>query len=205
MLKELFESSFYCTYPAKGDVVVNLTEEKYTSAFSLRDEKACLGCHSVCSADDSLRAQLNISTDSAVNVINFDDVFAYMKEAVGEHCDFLLEDEHKVSLIEMTCSNTDNIGRKHQKAKGQLLNTLNILYANPPLKQHLDAKNVKYAVFSWKDTTISNPEIDSVDKDMMSMVLMSDATYSPDNYSEFYDGFYYKEIRFPDALNWTDL
>ena len=44
MLKELFESSFYKTYPPKEDTLVNINERTHSGLFSLYDPLACHSC-----------------------------------------------------------------------------------------------------------------------------------------------------------------
>lgn len=34
----------------------------------------------------------------------------------------------------------------------ELFNTLSLLYTNPNVRNHLEKKNPRYAVFSWKET-----------------------------------------------------
>ena len=143
MLKELFEASFYITFPKKEDMVLMLDERKAQGDFGLVDTKAC---------------------------------------------------------VEMTCSTTDYVKGKRVKARGQLYNTLSLLYTNPDVRNHLGNKQARYVVFSWKETFPENQEMDSVEASMKGMILMSDEVYSPDNESKFDFEFKMKEIRYPDVL-----
>ena len=100
----------------------------------------------------------------------------------------------------MTCSTTDYVKGKRIKARGQLFNTLSLFYTNPDIRSHMEKKNIRYVVFSWKETIPENKEMDSVETSMKGMILMSDEVYSPDNESNFDFGFKLKEIRYPDVL-----
>ena len=202
MLKELFESSFYVTYPHKKNVLPNLMERTYEKDFSLRDEKACKGCKDVCHTEDAFREQLLVKTDTSVNALKLDVVFELVKEPIGDNCDYLLEDDKKSALIEMTCSNKDYVKSKRTKAKEQLLSTLEMLYTNSIIRIHFERKSEKYVVFSWRDTTKRDRKDDLASRNMLEMTKMSDATYSPDNESRFEFDFKYKEIRYPDKLVW---
>ena len=75
-----------------------------------------------------------------------------------------------------------------------------LLNMNPDVRNHLEKKSSRYVVFSWKETFPENQEMDSVEKNMTGMILMSDEVYSPDNESKFDFGFKMKEIRYQDVL-----
>lgn len=205
MLKELFESSFYITYPHKENFSVNLHEDRYTAIFSLKDENACRDCRVVCHNEESKRAQLQINTSTAVHVLNIDELISYIKENVGETCDYLLDDGQKSIFVEMTCSNSEHVASKRQKARRQLYNTLCVLFANPIIRKHFEDEVKKYVVFSWKDTTCQNTVNDISSTNMLGMVLMSDATYTPENVSKFDFGYLLKEIRYPNIIQWNSL
>lgn len=123
-----------------------------------------------------------------------------MGEDVGEVCDYMLEGEADVMLVEMTCSTTDYVGDKRQKARSQLFNTLTNLYLSPFVKEHIENKAKRSAVFSWKETFDTATATDSAESSMLGMTLMSDEVYSPDNESAFDLGFVLKEVRYPDIL-----
>jgi len=200
MLKELFEASFYITFPKKEDMVLMLDERKAQGDFGLVDTKACQGCKYVCSGLPEEREQLRGHSDKQVSVVSLDQVFSYVQENVGEISDYLLDGPESAIVVEMTCSTTDYVKGKRVKARGQLYNTLSLLYTNPDVRNHLGNKQARYVVFSWKETFPENQEMDSVEASMKGMILMSDEVYSPDNESKFDFEFKMKEIRYPDVL-----
>lgn len=200
MLKELFEASFYVTFPKKEDTILMLDERMAEGDFSLVDAKACQGCKYVCSDNLDEREQLKVHSDKQVSVVSLDQVFGYVREDVGEISDYLLDGEESAIVVEMTCSTTDYVKGKRVKARGQLYNTLMLLNSNPDVRNHLEKKSSRYVVFSWKETFPENQEMDSVEASMKGMILMSDEVYSPDNESKFDFGFKMKEIRYPDVL-----
>lgn len=200
MLKELFEASFYITFPKKEDKVLMLEERMAQGDFSLVDDKACQGCKYICSNQPEERVQLKAHSDKLVSIVSLDQVFDYVREDVGEISDFFLDGVESAVVIEMTCSTTDYVKGKRVKARGQLYNTLLQLYKSPDVRNHMDNKQTRYVVFSWKETFPENQEMDSVETSMKGMILMSDEVYSPDNESKFDFGFKMKEIRFPDVL-----
>lgn len=204
MLKELFESSFYITFPHKAGAVINLREDVYTSSFTLRDPNACRDCMNVCHEVDAERVQLTVNTTTAINVLSIDNLLESVKEPVGKNCDYMLESDAKVALIEMTCSTTDYVDSKRCTAREQLYNTLCLMRANPVVRTHLNEKQCRYVVFSWKDTTPKGVD-DMAADNMMGMMTMADEVYSPLNTSEFDYGFVLKELRYPDALTWSEL
>ena len=200
MLKELFEASFYITFPKKEDTILMLDERTAQGDFGLVDTKACQGCKYVCSDNPDEREQLKPHSDKQVSIVSLDQVFGYVKDNVGEISDFLLDGTESVIVVEMTCSTTDYVKGKRVKARGQLYNTLSLLSMNPDVRNHLENKQSRYVVFSWKETFPENQEMDSVEASMKGMILMSDEVYSPDNESKFDFGFKMKEIRYPDVL-----
>lgn len=205
MLKELFESSFYVIFPARKGMTVNLTETIYSNNFQLHDKKACRDCHNVCADEDIQRVQLYVETTTAVSCLSIDQLIGYIDTPVGKNCDYLCDDSKVSALIEMTCSNTEWVNSKRQTAREQLYNTLCLFYANPAVKSHFEKEPKKYAIFSWKDTTIKDDEDDAPLASMMGMTTMSDAVYSVDNESDFDYGFKLKEIRYPEPLVWNKL
>lgn len=202
MLKELFESSFYFTFPKKRNVTLALVEKEFTDRFVLFDSKACRDCRNKCSADKNGREQLVVNANSNVHVISLDDVFSYVKDPVGDNCDYMLDDDGQVILVEMTCTSSDYIGNKREKARSQLYNSLCLLNTNPDLRKHLDQKGKRYVVFSWRETMPDKSDSDIVETGMRSMMDMVDEVYSPDNVSKIDFGFVFKEIRYPDPLVW---
>lgn len=203
MLKELFEGHFYGTFPKVPGCVLNLTENTLTGTFSLCDPKACSGCHFVCSSDPANREQMKTNSSHNVNVISIDDVFSYVKEDVGEICDYLLESDNTLAIVEMTCSTADYVPDKRQKARHQLYNTLTLLNLSPIVRQHIERHATRYVVFSWKETFDPSETTDSISNCMLGMTAMTDAVYSPDNESKFDFGFRMKEIRYPNILNFN--
>ena len=200
MLKELFEASFYLTFPKKEDKVLILEERMAQGDFSLVDTKACQGCKYVCHDNPDEREQLKAHGDNQVYILSLDQVFEYVCEDVGEISDYLLDGAESAVVVEMTCSTIDYVKGKRVKARGQLYNTLSLLNTSPDVRNHLNNKQAHYAVFSWKETFPENQGMDSVEASMKGMILMSDEVYSPDNDSKFDFGFKMKEIRYPDVL-----
>ena len=198
MLKELFEASFYITFPKKEGAILMLNERIVQGDFVLIDSHACQNCQYVCNVLPEEREQLKVHGKSLVSILALDQVFGYVREDVGEICDYLLDGKESVILIEMTCSASTYVNSKRMKARNQLLNTLSLLYTNPDVKKHIEKKKHCYVVFSWKETIDENP--DNVESSMKGMVLMADEIYSPDNESNFDFGFKLKEIRYPDML-----
>lgn len=92
MLKELFEATFYLSFPPKKHVKIALEEQIYVSDFSLVDPKACRACRCQCSDNEAGRKQLLVRTESPVNVISLDNVLSYIEEPVGPICDYMLDD-----------------------------------------------------------------------------------------------------------------
>ena len=87
MLKELFEASFYITFPKKEDKVLMLEERMAQGDFSLVDDKACQGCKYICSNQPEERVQLKAHSDKLVSIVSLDQVFDYVREDVGEISD----------------------------------------------------------------------------------------------------------------------
>ncbi len=202
MLKELFESTFYVTFPVRSGVVVSLDEHVYSGDFSLVDPKACRSCRHRCSEEVSERKQLVVRAEHGLNAICVDDVMEYVNEAVGPTCDYMLDDGKKVALVEMTCSTSCYATNKRQKARIQLYNTLCLFVANPNIRVHLGQMVERLAVFSWRDTLTQSDDLDPVERDMKGLTSVADIVYSSDNKTKLGNGFMLQEIRYPDILMW---
>lgn len=200
MLKELFEGHFYGTFHKVRNRVLNLTEYVYTGTFSLLDSKACNECHFICDSIPTNREQMRVESQLPVNIISIEEVFSYVKENLGERCDYFMESNGTVAVVEMTCSTSDYAMEKRQKARRQLYNTLTYLMMSPIVKKHIERLVKHYVIFSWKETFDSSVTDDSVGESMTGMTVMADEVYSPDNESKFDFGFKLKEIRYPYAL-----
>ena len=180
MLKELFEASFYITFPKKEDTVLMLDERIFQGNFGLVDAHACQGCKYICNDKQEEREQLKVHGDKQVSIISLDQVFSYVCEDVGEISDYLLEGTDTAIVVEMSCSTTDYVKGKRVKALSQLYNTLSLLNTSPDVRNHLESKKTRYVVFSWKET-FPDEEMDSIESSMKGMILMSDEFYSPYN------------------------
>lgn len=206
MLKELFESSFYITYPQKQNVRVSINERVHSGNFSLYDSLSCNAC-ATCIADPTVRENIKISSSSPIHEVSMSEVTSFVKEDISENCDFVLDDGTKtIILLEMTCSQPKYVdGSKRNKATKQLYETLVCLFANPGLKQHIESYVNKYVVFSWKNTQNEVDRNDKVEQGFLAFTDFSDETYSPDNYRNFDFDFKFKEIRYPHVLEWDKL
>lgn len=200
MLKELFESNLYLTYPKRDNRALMLNEFNMNGYFPLLDDSACGGCHFICNASLADREQLKVHANCSVHVISVNQIFSFVKESVGERCDYLIESSNSSILIEMTCATSEFVVDKRQKARRQLSNTIVLLFANQAIKNHINKHNCRYVVFSWKETFDPNTPKDSVEKTMADMMLMTDSVYSPDNEMDFDYGYKIKEIRYPYVL-----
>lgn len=199
MLKELFEGHFYGTFPKVAGRRLNLSESVKSGSFSLLDKKACRCCRYVCDTNPDKREQMKVESSSAVHIISLDEVFSYVKEDIRETADYLMEGDNTVVVVEMTCSTTDYVTAKREKARRQMRNTLMYLMTSPLVKGHIERQARHYVVFSWKET-FSGYIGDAAEQSMTGMTLMADNVYSPDNESKFDFGFKWKEIRYPFAL-----
>lgn len=202
MLKELFESCFYTTFPAKSGEIINLRESIHHGDISLLDPDACRDCHYVCNPNFENREQLRVQSTTCIHSVKIDDVFKPISEKLGEMCDYLLDDGRKLVLIEMTCATKDYVGSKRDKCIGQLFNTLTNLRTCGPISQHIDRSSVREAVFSWKKTVAPVNLEDMVEMSMTAMTEFGDDIYSPNNVTPFESEFLYREIRYPNALVW---
>lgn len=201
MLKELFESSFYITYPHDENVLPNVVETVYVGSFALVDSSACVGCRDICHPDPLQRQQLRLLASTDVCAVRMDDVLKYVNDNLGEHCDYILDNGHKFCLVEMTCANDVHVGSKRLKSRSQLFNSISTLRACYAIREHIEAAEQCYVIFSWRKTVVGDDD-DPVEKTMQKMIEVSDEIYSPDNESNFDNTFKYKEIRYPDVYHY---
>lgn len=207
MLKELFESTFYITHPSKNGALVNIQEYSSIGEIHLCDSAACRNCL-VCISHPEYRRNINIFSNTSVNYISVEQVFSYVSEDLGDSCDYLLADSNRASLLEMTCSESkyvDNERGKRMKARGQLLNTLIHLFENKNVRDFLSNKSSKYVIFSWKDSSPVKDTTDDVENNFRSFANITDEVYSIDNVQKFDFDFLFKEVRYPDVLQWDQL
>lgn len=197
MLKELFESSFYITYPRVLEKVLFLKEWICNGDFFLTDENACRDCENVCCDDPSQREQMKVKAASPVNIISIDQVISYVREDIGKSCDYMIDNSNMIALVELTCSKAEYVLDKRQTARKQLYNSLCLLFFNPVIKKHIEDHAYRYVVFSWKDSIWNAHEHDGVEDSMMGMTMMPDLVYSAENESKFDFDFKLKEIRYP--------
>ena len=201
MLKELFESSFYITYPLKPNVVLNLVEHNFNGPCHLVDIKACRDCREICDANPQNREQFKFYAGHTVHVLRFDDVLQYAVGNFKDNCDFIMDDGNKICLIEMTCSSQKYIASKRSKCRDQFWNTITLLRSCYAIRRHIDSEK-QYVIFSWKETFPNMDSTDAIEVTMKGMTMMTDDVYSPDNESNFDNSFKYKEIRYPYTYAW---
>lgn len=205
MLKELFESTFYRTFPSKKGTLVQVDEHFYTGKFSLYDPFACSRCP-VCSSGFGAKENLIVEAVTTVSCADVSQIFQYVADDTGRHCDKILADESIVALVEMTCSEeryvNDSERGKRLKARNQLINTLLMFRANSVIRSFLDDKERRYLVFSWKVLQNQATPNDIVEQGFIPFTDFADSTYSPDNVQLYDYGFYFKEIRYPDVFKW---
>ena len=189
MLKELFEASFYITFPKKEGKKLMLEECIAQGDFGLVDAHACQGCKLVCSDNQEEREQLKVRGEHQISIVSLDQVFSFVGEEVGQICDYMLDSACSIALVEMTCSTGGYVKDKRQKARGQLYNTLALLFSNPLVREHIENRTNRFVVFSWRETIPDDEEMDFVESSMKGMTLMADEVYSSDNESKFDFGF----------------
>ena len=202
MLKELFEGTFYWTFPKKTDTVVNIQEKLYSGVFSLYDPIACGSCR-ICQSDESQRRNILISTQSPMSVISVSQVVSYVQDSIGKNCDYMMANMKTVCFIEMTCSEPEYVDRyetgKRMTAKTQLSNTTSIFMSNPNVRAFIDGKDNRMAVFSWKDTSYPNDTNDMIEKgfEVFSEIAKD---LRLDKNELYINGFLFKEIIYPEVL-----
>lgn len=207
MLKELIESSFYVTFPPKDNLVIQVDESQHSGRFSLRDPLACEQCER-CQQDSKEQVNLWVSSENTVFSVRVSQIFDRVNNNLGEVCDYLIADDNKFLAIEMTCSESKYVGSsfgKRSKAQQQLYNTLEILFTNPVIRSSIGKRSVKKAIFSWKNTSNLNSIGDEAERGFSVFTDFSDSTYSPNNEQKFDFGFTFREIRYPDVLDWDSL
>lgn len=196
MLKELFETSFYYTYPPKEGVTVNLREQEFIGDGCLVDEIACQGCVDKCNANPLAREQFRFYADKQTYVLSINKVVSFLDTDLGENCDYIIDNGKKICLIEMTCASRDYVTSKREKCRSQFWNTITILRNCYDIREHIE-KEEKFVIFSWRETFMEYDPLDPIEVSIKTMTSMSDEVYSPDNESNFDNSFKYKEIRYP--------
>lgn len=205
MLKELFESAFYLTHPRKPGTLLMLNETVHQGTFSMCDPVACADCDH-CRANPDERKNINIHSSEDVNVLGLSQVYALMASDPGDNCDYMLESCGVPCMLEMTCSQQQYVEKsKRSHAMSQLYSTLCVLFEVPDIRAHMERAAKRYAIFSWKNTDLLEDDTDGVERGFLPFTRFAEETYSIDNEQRFDFGFRFKEVRYPDTLDFDVL
>ena len=205
MLKELFESAFYLTHPRKAGTLLMLHETLHHGSFSMCDPLACADCEH-CRTNPGERKNIKVHSSSDVHVLGLSQVFALMTSDSDKNCDYLIESCGVPCLLEMTCSRQQYVEKsKRSHAMSQLYSTLCVLFEVPDIRAHMERAPKRYAVFSWKNKDLLEDDADVVERGFLPFTRFADETYSIDNEQNFDFGFRFKEVRYPDTLDFDAL
>lgn len=105
--------------------------------------------------------------------------------------------------MEMTCSTSKNVNRydsgKRMTAKAQISNTISIFRSNPNVKEFIEKKERRLAVFSWKETSYTNDYNDTIER---GFEVFSDIAkeLKEENNELYIEGFLFKEVLYPEVF-----
>lgn len=205
MLKELFESAFYLTHSRKADSLLMLNEAAHQGTFSMCDPAACASCEH-CRTNPEEKKNLIVHSSDEVHVLELAQVYALMVSNPDDNCDFMLESRGVPCVLEMTCSRQKYVEKsKRLHAMSQLYSTLCVLFAVPDIRAHMERAAKRYAIFSWKNTDLLEDDADGVERGFLPFTRFAEETYSIDNEQRFDFGFRFKEVRYPDTLDFDTL
>ena len=156
-MKDLLFNYFLIRHhTSKGSVSVN---EKYISgAVSLKDDIACRSCIPFF-ANSCEQEVLNFYSKDTVVLINIEEYLNNLK-ITGRRCDYLLYDENKIMLADLTCSMEEYLhphlmlGEMQQgkrlTARQQIEHTLALLIEVPEIEEYINSKSIKIGLLAYR-------------------------------------------------------
>ncbi len=152
----LLNNSLILHHKSVGTISVN--EKCISGAISLNDNIACCSCIPFF-VNSCEKEVFNFYSHDAVVLINIEEYLNNLK-MTGRRCDYLLYDENKIMLADLTCSMEEYLhphlmlGEMQQgkrlTARQQIEHTLALLTEAPDIAEYINRKSIKIGLLAYR-------------------------------------------------------
>lgn len=210
-MKNLLLNNFLILHhKSVGSIPIN---EKFISgAVSLHDDIACRSCIPFF-ANSCEQEVLNLYSQDAVVLINIEEYLDNLK-TTGRRCDYLLYDENKIMLADLTCSMEEYLHPhlmlgvmqqgKRLTARQQIEHTLELLAEEPEIVEYIDNKSSKIGLLAYriKDEDLFADIPKQLQELMTAWLAMENDLEMRKLRFPMSHGFSFEMIKYPNVYQW---
>ena len=186
---------------------ISICAKEETKDFILTDNKSCNDCNTKSAyfaRSCTEHGMLKIHCNTHVEVINIENAIQDTNNIdlrSGGCCDYLVYDDNKIALIELTCSRPEYINdernRKRTKAYKQLSETIKKITSLPNTNIEISKRGEKTAIFGIREKVFALEQADKFQTSMISFTkVYRDITRKLNN------GFILTTITYPNTYTW---
>lgn len=186
---------------------ISICAKEETKDFILTDNKSCNDCNTKSkyfASSCTEHGMLKIHCNTHVEVINIENAIQDTNNIdlrSGGCCDYLVYDDNKIALIELTCSRPEYINDerngKRTKAYKQLSETIKKISSLPNTNIEISKRGEKISIFGIREKVFALEQADRFQTSMISFTkFYRDITRKLNN------GFILTTITYPDTYTW---
>lgn len=186
---------------------ISICAKEETKDFILTDNKSCNDCNTKSAyfaRSCTEHGMLKIHCNTHVEVINIENAIQDTNNIdlrSGGCCDYLVYDDNKIALIELTCSRPEYINDerngKRTKAYKQLSETIKKISSLPNTNIEISKRGEKISIFGIREKVFALEQADRFQTSMISFTkFYRDITRKLNN------GFILTTITYPDTYTW---
>lgn len=186
---------------------ISICAKEETKDFILTDNKSCNDCNTKSAyfaRSCTEHGMLKIHCNTHVEVINIENAIQDTNNIdlrSGGCCDYLVYDDNKIALIELTCSRPQYINDepkgKRTKAYKQLSETIQKITSLPNTNIEISKRGEKTAIFGIREKVFALEQADKFQTSMISFTkVYRDITRKLNN------GFILTTITYPNTYTW---
>ena len=193
---------------------VPLEEQSIYGEKNIKDDKACNDCMHFFSLSCEKQV-FKLRTNKQITLINIENFFNSFKEKIkGQRCDFLLYDDSKIILMDLTCTMEEHLfphllnEKKRQgkrlSARYQIENTIKVLIEEPVIRNYIDRKGTKLGILAYrvKDEDLFQNVPKSIEKTMKVWLSMENIIETRKLSFPMQFGFTFEMVKYPNVYNW---
>lgn len=157
---------------------ISICAKEETKDFILTDNKSCNDCNTKSkyfASSCTEHGMLKIHCNTHVEVINIENAIQDTNNIdlrSGGCCDYLVYDDNKIALIELTCSRPEYINdernRKRTKAYKQLSETIKKITSLPNTNIEISKRGEKISIFGIREKVFALEQADKFQTSMIS-------------------------------------
>lgn len=186
---------------------ISICAKEETKDFILTDNKSCNDCNTKSAyfaRSCTEHGMLKIHCNTHVEVINIENAIQDTNNIdlrSGGCCDYLVYDDNKIALIELTCSRPEYINDerngKRTKAYKQLSETIKKITSLPNTNIEISKRGEKISIFGIREKVFALEQADKFQTSMISFTkVYRDITRKLNN------GFILTTITYPNTYTW---